>query len=240
MKFENSDIRVVWIDLDDTLVDFRTNSRRALRRLFDTQNLAPLFGTPGHWTECYETYNHALWDKYNRALITREQLRTDRFAMPLQEAGVPEMEAIELSARFDPLYLDFLAREKALVPGAIALLERLRTEGVTIGILSNGFKEVQFKKLDNTGLMPYIDIVVLSDDIGVNKPDIRLYRHAMERTGISDPEAHLMIGDNPSTDIAGALAAGWHAMLLSDTPAPAQPCFTAPTLHEIMLKIVRE
>ena len=49
-----------------------------------------------------------------------------------------------------------------------------------------------------------------------------------------------MIGDNPSTDIAGALAAGWHAMLLSDTPAPAQPCFTAPTLHEIMLKIVRE
>lgn len=88
--------------------------------------------------------------------------------------------------------------------------------------------------------MPYIDIVVLSDDIGVNKPDVRLYRHAMERTGISDPEAHLMIGDNPSTDIAGALAAGWHAMLLSDTPVPAQPCFTAPTLHEIMLKIVRE
>lgn len=240
MKFENSDIRVVWIDLDDTLVDFHTNSRRALRQLFDTQNLAPLFGTHGHWTECYETYNHALWDKYNRALITREQLRTDRFAMPLQEAGVPEKEAIELSARFDPLYLDFLAQEKALVPGAIELLERLRTEGVTIGILSNGFKEVQFKKLNNTGLMPYIDIVVLSDDIGVNKPDVRLYRHAMERIGISDPEAHLMIGDNPSTDIAGALAAGWHAMLLSDAPSPAQPCFTAPTLHEIMLKIVRE
>ena len=83
-----------------------------------------------------------------------------------------------------------------------------------IGVLSNGFTSVQHAKLTNTGLAPKIDLLVLSDDIGVNKPDTRIYRHAMERAADLEPSHHLMIGDNLSTDIRGALDSGWHAIHL--------------------------
>ncbi len=117
-----------------------------------------------------------------------------------------------MARRYDTLYLDYLAREKALMPGAIDLLRTIRDRGLRIGCLSNGFKEVQFRKIRTAGLEPWIDLVVLSDDIGVNKPDRRIFEYAMERSGDTDPTHHLMIGDNPDTDIRGALGAGWHAV----------------------------
>ncbi|MCM1483057.1 MAG: YjjG family noncanonical pyrimidine nucleotidase [Muribaculaceae bacterium] len=222
MKYDGYDIKVVWIDLDDTLIDFKANSRQALRRVFAEQGLSAYFGTPERWIDCYEVYNHALWAKYNVGYVTRDYLKMERFRMPLMEYGVPESQARAMSAAMDTMYLDYLAQEKQLVPGAMDLLHALRATGVTIGVLSNGFKEVQHRKIRTAGLDPYIDIVVLSDDIGINKPDTRLYRHAMAISGQPTPEAHMMIGDNPDTDIAGAIAAGWHAVLLDRTGSVRQ------------------
>lgn len=119
-----------------------------------------------------------------------------------------------MSARLDSVYLDFLADEKATVRGAVELLKRLKDSGVRTGVLSNGFADVQHRKMRSAGIAPYIDITVLSDDIGIAKPDVRLYNYAMQRSGCEEPAAHLMLGDNPDTDIAGALSAGWHGILL--------------------------
>lgn len=205
---------MAWIDLDDTLIDFRANARAALVALYDSMpRINSLFPTAAEWTEAYERHNLALWSQYNIGDITRDYLRVERFRRPLVEAGMPEGEALSLSPDLDPIYLDLLAGERRLVPGAVSLLERLRAAGITTGVLSNGFKEVQHRKIESAGLGGLIDIVVLSDDIGVNKPDVRLYRHAMERSGYTDPAVNIMVGDNPSTDIAGALAAGWEAVL---------------------------
>lgn len=217
---------VVWVDLDDTLIDFRANSKAALAEVYNaTAPIRQLFPTPEAWIEAYENYNYKLWALYNTAEITRDYLRLNRFLLPLTDAGMDREEALKIAPELDPAYLDALAAQKRLVDGAVPLLERLRAAGLTIGCLSNGFKEVQFRKIANAGLSPYIDIVVLSDDIGINKPDVRLYQYAMERTGITDPGRHLMIGDNPATDIAGALNAGWNAILydplnMLDSPAP--------------------
>lgn len=206
-------ITTVWLDLDDTLIDFTTNAAAALSRMWQEQDvLQRLFTSAARWEERYEHHNQALWAQYSRAEIERDYLRMERFRRPLVEAGLPDAEARQLSTAYDPYYLDLLAQGKVLMPGAIELLEWLRSQSYTIGILSNGFKEVQHRKIRNAGLEPYIDIVVLSDDIGINKPDPRIYRYAMERAGQPDPSAHLMIGDNPDTDIAGALAAGWNAI----------------------------
>lgn len=206
-------ITTVWVDLDDTLIDFTTNAAAALAAMWHEQPvLRRLFATPELWAERYEHHNQALWAQYSRAEIERDYLRMERFRRPLAEAGLPDHEARQLSTAYDPYYLDLLAQGKALIPGAIELLRWLRSQGYTIGVLSNGFKEVQHRKIRNAGLEPYIDIVVLSDDIGINKPDPRIYQYAMQRTGATDPASHLMIGDNPDTDIAGAIASGWHAI----------------------------
>ncbi len=206
-------ISTVWLDLDDTLIDFRTNSHVALVKLWqDEMPLQRYFADADVWVKNYETHNLALWAQYSAGDITREFLRMQRFILPFTDAGMPHDEAEHLARRYDTLYLDYLAREKALIPGAMELLEFLRRKGVQIGCLSNGFKEVQFRKIRNAGLESWIDLVVLSDDININKPDIRLFQYAMNRAGDDSPKHHLMIGDNPQTDISGAIGAGWSAV----------------------------
>ncbi|MDE5650231.1 MAG: HAD-IA family hydrolase [Duncaniella sp.] len=208
----------VWFDLDDTLIDFHANSRAAHRILFDECSLHRFYPTPESWIEAYEGHNHKLWERYNRQEITQDFLRLDRFYTPLRgkwEGSDDELEAF--SREMDPIYLTRLAEQKTLIPGAAELLEFLRAHNYNIGVLSNGFTSVQHAKLRTTGLDRLVDLTVLSDDIGINKPDIRLYRHAMERAGDTSPGHHLMIGDNPDTDIRGALDSQWRAIHLDRT-----------------------
>ncbi len=226
MRYNDCDISVVWVDLDDTLIDFTANARKALILMYDRElSLRQLFSSGDEWAVHYEHHNLALWAQYNVGLIKRDFLKMERFRRPLTEAGMPDSEARLTSERFDTIYLDLLASQKRLVPGALELLRHLRSLEVTIGILSNGFREVQHRKITSAGLDPYIDIVVLSDDIGINKPDVRLFDYAMERSGDNDPSHHLMIGDNPLTDITGAVNAGWNAIWYHPvTSYPPSPC----------------
>lgn len=225
---------VVWFDLDDTLIDFMTNSRRALARLYESQGLNRFFATAQQWVDTYEHFNHMLWSKYSAARIDQPTLRMDRFRLPLEAAGADTATATELSASYDTLYLDYLAAGKAMIPGAMELLQAVSGAGITTGILSNGFTGVQHRKIANTGISHLINIIVLSDDIGINKPDVRIFAHAMERSGVSDPGRHLMIGDNPATDIAGAVGAGWRALHFLRTPASG-PSTQAPAIASLKL-----
>lgn len=227
MKFDDKDIRVVWVDLDDTIIDFFTNSRRALRRLRDDYEIISRhFATAELWIDTYEKHNHRLWELYSAGRVTNAHLRLERFRLPLVEGGIGDAEAREAASRFDTIYLDYLACERELIPGSLELLATLRRKGVTIGCLSNGFTDVQYRKIANCGLTEWFDIVVLSDEIGINKPDRRLFEFAMSRSGVDDAEAHLMIGDNAATDIEGALGAGWSAIqfLRSPQSAPNPRC----------------
>lgn len=229
-------IKVAWIDLDDTLIDFRANSRSALAKVYySTPALQKYFASPEEWLTRYSVHNHRLWTDLSAALITRQFLITERFRRPLTEAGMPDREARSLSDTLHTTYLDLLAIEKRTIPGAHDLLRRLRAAGITTGVLSNGFKEVQYRKMQSAALTDLVDITVLSDDIGVQKPDIRLFRHAMSRTAVTDPCAHIMVGDNPHTDIAGALGAGWGAILFDTSAAlPVPPgALTVTALEDI-------
>ena len=79
-------------------------------------------------------------------------------------------------------------------------------------MVSNGFSGVQERKLKNASLE--VDVVVLSDEIDINKPDRRLFDYALQKSGATAEES-LMVGDNPLTDILGALSAGWQAILFN-------------------------
>ena len=217
-------VRWVWLDLDDTLIDFHANSLEALRLTYDACRLDRYFADCKEWTDSYMRHNHALWDRYNRAEITQAYLRMHRFLDPVMEKcpAVDEESFAAEATRLDTVYLDLLAQQKCMIDGAVELVSHLRAQSYNIGVLSNGFTDVQHRKLRTVGLDQMVDAVVLSDDIGVNKPDPRIYAHAMERAGCCDPAAHIMIGDNPATDIAGAIASGWRSVLF----APSAQCLT--------------
>lgn len=212
----------VWFDLDDTLWDFRENSRISQKLVYEKFGLERRCPSAEIWFDVYEKYNTRLWNRYNVGDITRDYLMEQRFVLPLTEFGFGS-EDISHHARMSDFYLSVLGRQPGLVPGAREAVLRMKETGCRVGILSNGFREVQFRKLESSGLDGLFDVIVLSEEIGVNKPDVRLYRYAERKAGITADRC-VIIGDNPDTDIAGAIAAGWKAFYLKrDSGAAVVP-----------------
>lgn len=218
---------MLWFDLDDTLWAMTENSSGVLRRLWhEIPAITKAYPEgPERWLEVYHSINASLWQDYAKALITRSYLRRERFARPLEAGGLPREDAEEASVNLDRIYLDMLGSCSGLISGAREFLDYAVTSPWgRPGIISNGFKEVQHHKLRSAGIYGYFSAIVLSDDIEVNKPDRRIFDHALEVTG-TRAEDSVIIGDNPITDILGALEAGWaHAIWYnpSGTPAPAE------------------
>lgn len=206
MLIDKKKIKWVWVDLDDTLWDFSNNSLKSLEKVYDRFGLRRWFSSKEEFIDSYHAVNHALWADYNVGKISREYLMRERFVRPLTAAGYPVDD--DSWRQFSDYYLDSLAECQLTVPGAHDLLRRLRAKGFHTGVLSNGFKEVQYRKMQSAGLTGLIDCVVLSDEIGVNKPDRRLYDHALEKARTTAAQS-LIIGDNPDTDILGGINAGW-------------------------------
>jgi putative hydrolase of the HAD superfamily len=111
----------------------------------------------------------------------------------------------------DPLYLSILGTKSRLVDGAREMLQYLKEKGYRLCLISNGFYEVQYRKMKSAQIEDFFEVVVLSDDIGVNKPDRRIFDHALRKAGATAEES-IIIGDNPDADIKGAIDAGWKAI----------------------------
>ena len=128
------------------------------------------------------------------------------------QIGVPgDIEA--LAKDIDDEYLFFLSSMGTLIPGAKDLLDYL-VKKYDVNILSNGFKEVQMRKLRSSGIENYIHHLVLSDDCGITKPLRGIFDYALERTGAT-AETTVMIGDNYDADVQGAKNAGWRTVLFN-------------------------
>lgn len=219
---EYKDVKFIWWDLDDTLWDFAANSREALDEVYDDLGLAQWFPTAQEWRESYHVVNSHLWDLYNRERISMAHLRMERFRETLSKAGcrLSDSEYIQM----DMHYLRLLGRKSRLVKGACeALMYLYDIRNYRMGILSNGFADVQYQKLVSSGIADVFEEVVLSDEAGYNKPDVRIFRYAERIIGMR-PKSCLMIGDNPLTDIAGAKAASWHTLLYDPTDSFGETC----------------
>ncbi len=199
---------VVWFDLDDTIWDFRNNSLEALSEVYDEFRLNRFWADEDAWKHDYHLNNDALWRQYAEGTVTQKELRFRRFNDVFTAAGMDAEEAAAIAWPADGFYLHRLGLRKALVPGARELMERVRARGFRVGLLSNGFREIQYAKMQSSQLEPLVDFVVLSDEIGINKPDERIYRYAEQKAAVPTNRC-IMIGDNGETDIAGALRAGW-------------------------------
>ncbi len=212
----------IWFDLDDTLYDFSRSSLNGLDYIYNEYGFRRHFPTVEEWVESYHRHNRALWNLYNVGGIDQQTLRRDRFLLPLTEGGFTSDEADALSRELDGVYLDRLGSTGLLVEGARELLENLRCRGYGIGVLSNGFSGVQHRKLESSRIGGLVDCVVLSDEIGINKPDRRIFDYALQKAKATALES-VMVGDNPQTDILGALRAGWRAAVLFDPQGCADP-----------------
>ena len=221
----------LFIDLDDTLFDFAGASREAFRETYDLLGYGRFFDSFDHWLNIYEPRNKELWHEYNAGKINKLQLNKIRYNYPLEVVGCPDE---ELGARFCVEALSRIPHKNKLLPGALEILDYLAPK-YKMFILSNGFMELQSQKMATTGLTKYFKRVILSEEIGVNKPDTRLFEYALRVSGAHKCEA-LMIGDAFDSDILGAANVGIDQMFLNrrgEKNLPFCPTFEVTQLCEI-------
>ena len=203
----------LFVDFDDTLYDTHGNSVIALKETFEVFRLERYFDHPQTFYDAYWEANIDLWGRYSKGEITRDYLIVERFRRPLSvgtDLEVTEQFCLEMSDRF----LEFCSTKPGVVDGAHELMEYLREKGYRMHMTSNGFHEVQYKKLAACGLLDYFNTIVLSEDAGANKPSQAFFDYAFKQTG-ANAETTLMIGDNMQTDIKGAMAAGMDTLLFN-------------------------
>jgi putative hydrolase of the HAD superfamily len=235
----------LFIDFDDTLYDTYGNAVISLRETFEAFQLEQWFPDPQVFYDAYWQANIDLWSHYSRGEITRDFLIVERFRRPLCVSEALRVKSEESASAFrdyclqvSDKFLDCCANKPGVVDGAYELMDYLRSKGYRMHLCSNGFHEVQYKKLAACGLRDYFQTIILSEDAGANKPSPHFFDYALRKSGASR-ETTLMIGDNLQTDILGALHAGIDAMLFNRWQVPSADIpqtvtFVVPTLGSIM------
>jgi putative hydrolase of the HAD superfamily len=204
-------IKHVFFDLDHTLWDFEKNSESVIESLLVTYDAERLHRiTSEDFIKKYKKINHKLWHLYSRKKISKEELRSTRFTKTLEKFGVKDK---ELGSLLEKEYIAKSPYQTALLEGANEILDYLKPK-YKLHILTNGFKEVQHIKLQESGIKKHFNTIFISEEMGLQKPDIEIFE-AARKTAKVDAEECIMIGDSFENDVAGALDAGWKAVYLS-------------------------
>lgn len=233
----------LFIDFDDTLYDTHGNSVIALSELYDEKKLDRFFSDSNVFYDAYWAANIDLWTRYSKGEITRDYLIVERFRRPLCESDALRAKCLESADDFrnyclemSDHFLDLCSSKPGLVLGARELMDYLKGRGYRMHMCSNGFHEVQYKKLHACGLTDYFDHVILSEDAGFNKPAPDFFDYAIKMSG-AEKATTLMIGDNFNTDILGAKRYGLATAFFNrfpEYPAPEPVDYEVTSLKQLM------
>lgn len=206
-------MRYDWVvfDADETLFSF--DAEKGLTHLFAR------YGVPFNDQQLahFKQVNKPLWEGFQRGELSATDIKQQRFVPWEQHFGKPS-EAINAE------FMSCMAEITETIDGTERLLATLHDK-VQMGIITNGFVELQQERLEKTETEQYFDFLLISEALGIAKPDAKIFHHAHQQHMTEDtpPERILMVGDNPHSDILGGLNAGWHTCWFKrdDMPAPA-------------------
>lgn len=201
--------RHLFFDLDHTLWDFRANSRDTLTEIFHEHDFPSRgIGDVHEFIDAYEAINAELWRGYSAGSMDKDVLRVLRFRNALLQFGVKDD---KLARAVGDAYIERCPRKQALMPGAIEVLDQLRSR-FALHIITNGFQETQHTKLRCSGLAGYFNATITSEQAQARKPDGRIFAYALKKAK-AGAESSIMIGDDLNADINGARNAGWDQVL---------------------------
>jgi YjjG family noncanonical pyrimidine nucleotidase len=208
MKYKH--IKHIFFDLDHTLWDFDTNSELAFETILK-ENFPSI--NAKSFMEIYAPINQACWKLYQNEKITHQELKYNRFRETFDalnhKISDAEIDLISVT------YLDLLPTNNTLFEGAIEILDYLKPN-YKLHIITNGFAEVQDKKINNSGLKSYFETITNSENAGVKKPNPKIYEHALSLAK-AEKEIAIMIGDCIDADVFGALNFGIEALFFNVT-----------------------
>ena len=202
--------KLVLIDLDDTLFDYPKTEEVAFRNTFKELGFfveselgnAKKEEIYEKIKDRYKDVNLQLWKDLEKGAVDKDRLKVVRFEKIIEEFDL-KYDSYEMSE----LYLKKLGEGIFPFEATEKLCEYLHSK-YKVGIVTNGIKEVQHSRIENSTIAKYIDKIIISDEVGVNKPDKRIFEYAMNYFEISDKKTVIMIGDSLEADIKGGQNAG--------------------------------
>ncbi len=206
----------LFFDLDHTIWDFDRNAEETLQELFVLHELEALgLSSAIEFIATYTRNNHALWADYHLGKIDKETLRQTRFRKTFTDLGLhPDVVPVE----FEDAYVELCPTKTNLFPHAHETLAYLQQK-YSLHLITNGFKEATRRKVSGTGLEKYFTNIIISELVGVNKPDKAIFKHALELAG-AQKEKSIMIGDSLEADVYGALNFGIDAIYFNPLKVP--------------------
>lgn len=192
----------VYFDLDDTLLDHKKAERNGLKDVhkhFEEVKKVPLEALE----DTYHQINKGLWQEYGAGLIDRHELHRRRFEETFEALEIDT----SLQEEAGKVYMKYYRTHWEWVPGAESAYARIASE-VDTGIITNGFAETQWMKIDQFGFRDKARHIVISEEFGVMKPQPAIFDHASDLCGV-EREKILYVGDSLSSDVEGGRAAGW-------------------------------
>lgn len=197
LKATNYD--VLLFDADETLFDFSKAEKYAISHAL--KDIGIIYDEKFH-LPLYSSINSAIWKEFERGEITQEKLRVERF----------RRFQTELKANFDyqklaDIYANHLADASYPLPGSEKLLQQLKPH-YRMAILTNGLAAIQQKRICESPLAAYFEQIVISENVGVSKPDSRIFQYTLKELSYADSSKVLMIGDSLTSDMQGGINSG--------------------------------
>ena len=220
----------IFFDADKTLFTF--DSFSGLQRMFLDYSVT----FTAEDFQDYQAVNQPLWVDYQNGAITSLQLQHQRFTSWAERLNVKPGD-------LNDAFMNAMAEICAPLPGAVSLLNTLKGK-VKMGIITNGFTSLQQIRLERTGLREHFDLLIISEEVGVAKPDRRIFDYALEQAGNPDRSRVLMVGDTAESDIRGGMNAEWATCWLNahqrPLPEGITPDWTVTSLPELELLLCKQ
>jgi len=223
MKYE-------WLlfDLDDTILEFSVSEHYALER---TLHQVGVSFSPTNFS-IYEKINRRCWDAFEEGNLLQADLNEARFSQLLATLNLPTVNANELGN----YYLEQLSEKAVFMNGAKAMLEAYHQK-YRLGIVTNGLKEVQRPKLEKHNLTHYFEAIIVSDEIGVSKPNTAFFDYTFTKIKFPPKEKVLIIGDSLNSDIKGGINYGidtcWYNPNKKENKTSNTPTYEINNLNEL-------
>ena len=187
-------IKHIFFDLDNTLWDFNTNSKKTFVKILKLNNVGISIDD---FMDVYLPINDHYWKLYREEKVSLEKLRFERFSQTFNKLCYRVSDGKIFSLIQD--YIKYLSTYNNLVEGARELLDSLHSI-YTLHVITNGHRDIQLKKIEQAGLTPFFRNIITSDDVGVKKPNPKIFLYALDKSNAL-PEESLMIGDDYEADI---------------------------------------
>jgi YjjG family noncanonical pyrimidine nucleotidase len=219
----------IFFDADDTLFDYPRAERAALRACLREFRLRIKTGL---FLDSYRRHNSEVWKSFERGETDQATLRIERFRRLAIELKISDFPLERIST----FYLEALSGQRQLMPGALVTVRALAKK-FPLALVTNGIASVQRRRFEASPITPYFQAVVISEEVGVAKPNPQIFAPALQKIGIEAGEV-LYIGDSVSSDMAAARNAGmdfcWFNPSRVPLPAGQAPAFIIAAITELL------